>query len=59
MSEQDHLFAKPSPSWIEAVWRTIAADRRREALAILAEMGRCALGTRVRDRDEGRRDEPK
>lgn len=40
MSEQLDLFSMPS--WAEAVWKTLDAEKRREIVSILAEMGRRA-----------------
>jgi len=57
MSEQRHLFAQQRQRWIEAVWSSVPAETRREVLAILADMGRSALGSRSRDREEVKRDE--
>jgi len=43
MSEQLRLFERGLGSWVERVWTKVDSDRRREIVAVLAEMGRCTL----------------
>ena len=43
MSEQLKLFAPPECVWIEAIWRRVAPEMRREIVSILAEIGRQAV----------------
>jgi len=43
MSEQLRLFEPDLRSWVERIWIKAGPEPRREIIAILAEMGRCAL----------------
>jgi hypothetical protein len=43
MSEQLRMFEPELPSWVEGVWCKIDPDKRRELIAILAEMGKSVL----------------
>jgi hypothetical protein len=56
MSEQIRLFEPDLSSWVEAVWKQAGPEPRREIIAILAEIGRCALEEQhelLRDEDRG------
>ncbi len=56
MGKQQLLFDPGTDTWVDRVWRTVAADTHRMALSILAEMGRAALARRPRETEprEGR-----
>jgi hypothetical protein len=43
MSEQIRMFEPELPNWVEKVWCKIDPDKRRELIAILAEMGKSVL----------------
>jgi hypothetical protein len=51
MSEQLPLFSRKRPAWIARFWQTIDPKRRREVVAILAQMASDAL-TRPAERQE-------
>jgi len=57
MSEQIRLFEADLRSWAEAVWKQAGPEPRREIIAILAEMGRCALKEQRKSAKEARPDE--
>ena len=38
MSLQLPLFERREPTWVDRVWQSVAADRRREVIAILIDM---------------------
>lgn len=57
MSEQWLLFDLVNLQWVVRVWERIGADKRKQLVAILAEMGRSAV-VRVPLSGEERRDEP-
>ena len=44
--EQRLLFELRSPTWTERLWRQVPPDRRRKAIALLAEMARRSLSSR-------------
>jgi hypothetical protein len=46
MSGQLELFEKLTPMWVNRMWRTMSPERRREAIAILAEIARTSLLSR-------------
>jgi len=46
MSKQQLLFDPREQTWVNRLWRTLHADRRRQVISILAEMGRAALSRR-------------
>jgi len=55
MSRQLPLFENPIPPWVAAIWRTIPPEKRREIVALLAEMGSaalCARTTAEKEREE-------
>ena len=47
MSRQRKLFEDDPQDWSDAIWRTAGSERKREVLALLAEMGRTALAPEV------------
>lgn len=51
MSEQLRLFEHDLGSWVERVWTKADTERRREIIALLAEMGRCALEEQRKPRE--------
>lgn len=57
MSEQMGLFEADLRSWVEVVWREAGPEPRREIVAIVAEMGRCALEEQRKPAKEARPDE--
>lgn len=46
MGKQRELFKIDQPKWVEKVWRSIPTAVRVEITAILAQMGRTAVGDR-------------
>jgi hypothetical protein len=48
VSKQHLLFDREPETWVDKVWRMVAADTRQAAVAILAEMGRATLSSRRR-----------
>ena len=57
MSEQRLLFDLAKPVWIDRLWQTIEATRRREIVSILAQMARDTLAAGATTLDGGRSDE--
>jgi len=53
MSKQLRLFERDLGSWVERVWTKVDTDRRREIMALLVELGRCALEEQRKHREEG------
>lgn len=43
MSKQRLLFQPQRRPWVDLLWRRIPAKRRREIIAVLAEMARITL----------------
>ncbi len=43
MSQQLPLFERKQAIWVDHMWRGADPEKRREILAILAEIGRCAI----------------
>lgn len=48
MSEQLQIFPSERPVWIDELWQRIGPDRRKDAVAILAQMARDALAEPVK-----------
>jgi hypothetical protein len=57
MSEQLRLFEADLRSWVERIWTKAGPEPRREIIAILAEMGRCAVQTQQEPVKEAKPDE--
>ena len=59
MSRQRQLFEDDPRDWVDAVWKSAGGERKREVLALLAEMGRSALAAEVRTAQEDKNDAPR
>jgi hypothetical protein len=51
------MFEPELPSWVERVWCKIDPDKRRELIAILAEMGKSVLSANNDSMREAEADE--
>lgn len=60
MIQQPTLFDLPKEAWVRRIWRALDPATREEVISILAQMGREAIVSRLREDRvvEGRRHEP-